>query len=83
MIFWIFKDSDNEEMQDNILKLYSTVFSFLSLEEYRQPQSVTKEGISSQFLEQECLTSLSKFIAAVVNNETSDKILIRSGTLVG
>lgn len=67
-------------MQDNILKAYTTIFSIMSLEDSDQCEKVE---IRFQPLMHECLTNLSKFIVAVVDDESSDMILTTSGFLAG
>lgn len=49
-----------------------------------EPQLFEKEGFSSrEMLIEECLVWVSKFIAAIIDEETSDSVVISSGAIIG
>lgn len=79
------QDPDHEELQENILKLYTVLFSYTCVEQEldRSEKILEKEYSSRLLLMRECLASVSKFMGDIIDEETSDMVLIAGGTLVG
>ncbi|XP_059353376.1 importin subunit beta-like isoform X2 [Daphnia carinata] len=77
--------TDHEEIQENMLKLYTVLFSYTCVDrEFGQPEKNLEPEYSSRFkLMQECLKSVSKFMGDIINDETSDMVIIAGGILVG
>ncbi|KAI9564565.1 hypothetical protein GHT06_008304 [Daphnia sinensis] len=78
-------DTDHEEMQENMLKLYTVLFSYTCVDqEFGQPEKDLKQEYSHRLLlMQECLKSVSKVMGDIINEETSDMVIIAGGILVG
>ncbi len=71
-------------MQDSILKAFSIIFNYMFDGQESEPQLFEKQGFSSrEMLIEECLVWVSKFIADIVDEETSDSVVITSGAIIG
>ena len=66
-------------MQDHILNAYITMFNYIHEEKEFSPQSSS----SHLSLLQEYLTSLSHYITAIVDDESSDSIIVTCGSIIG
>ena len=77
------QDPEHEELQIPMLQLYSYLFIYFCDQVSQSRQNQTQEFTSQLNLMEKCLTDLSELIVTIVDEDTSDVIILASAEVLG
>jgi hypothetical protein len=81
--FRVTQDPEHEELQENTLNLYYHLFKLIH-NQVTQSRKNRKQELDSQLsMMEKCLAGFSELMVAIVDEDTSDKIIIESAEHVG